>query len=163
MISWNYYQTHYTEDINMKLLCEKCFKQRCNHDADKFECDDLLVDAVRKLNKMGYKTIFSCSGHHYRPEFDELQDGNCYLLQTYIVLDEVYDVPLLSHDIDFKLSDLERITCNGYELQRKLTIENVQWFHIDDKKGQDKFINDNINAINFWVKQVIKHNEILSN
>ena len=38
-----------------------------------FEVDELIVPIISVLNQKGYKTIYSCSGHYYRYDIDEIE------------------------------------------------------------------------------------------
>ena len=80
-------------------LCPTCFKDICNHKSEKFECDELMVYPIQKLNKLGYKTEFCCSGHVTRSEIysddgstiiGHQPDGEHRTHQMYIMFKETY-------------------------------------------------------------------------
>jgi hypothetical protein len=76
-------------------LCPTCFQPQCKHKSEKFECDDLMVYPIQKLNSLGYKTLFCCAGH-----IIEDDSPHPYNIQTYIMFDKLYkfnSVPFKYH------------------------------------------------------------------
>ena len=50
-----------------------------------FICDKRIASSIALLNKKGYKTLASCSGH-YRLEWNDQKDTS-----TYILFDKIYE------------------------------------------------------------------------
>ena len=47
--------------------------QGIGHETTCFEVDELIAPIISVLNQKGYKTIYSCSGHYYRYDIDEIE------------------------------------------------------------------------------------------
>lgn len=74
------YETNDLEENKLSYINKKTFEITNNlamdteeYLNDYFEVDELIAEAVAELNKKGYKTKFSCSGHTYKGE----QLGGC--------------------------------------------------------------------------------------
>jgi hypothetical protein len=96
----------------MVELCSRCFKSLCSHKAEKFDCDDMMVYPIQKLNGLGYKTLYSCSGHLDRGiTYDDegeaqgkVKDSEPTVLQTYIMFDKMYHFDVMPSGFDFKFN-----------------------------------------------------------
>ena len=73
-------------------------KQNFNISVDKvdnsFECDDMIADTVSLLNRKGYTTKYSCSGH---------PSTNFRLVDTYIAFDKDIKLPYIP---DYKIDPI---------------------------------------------------------
>ena len=102
------------------------------HDEDYpniFICDKRIASSIALLNKKGYKTLASCSGH-YRLEWNDQKDTS-----TYILFDKIYEfkyIPnsFIKEDRDNKtvIESLTNLIENGklrdrFEFERELDIK----------------------------------------
>lgn len=56
--------TKYFDDIEETVLvCSRCFKVNCRHNASKVEIDAKVLPIVQKFNQNGFETMYCCSGH----------------------------------------------------------------------------------------------------
>lgn len=67
---------------------------------DVFICDKPIADAVALLNKKGYKTIASCSGH-YQVAFYEYYDEDLSLLEKFRNDDKVIIKKIKDNSFDY--------------------------------------------------------------
>ena len=96
----------------MVELCSRCFKSLCSHKAEKFDCDDMMVYPIQKLNGLGYKTLYSCSGHldrgvihgHDGKPVGKVKDSDATVLQTYIMFAKMYHFDVMPCGFGFKFN-----------------------------------------------------------
>ena len=81
----------------------ECPNYACSGDA-LFAIDELMIPAIRHLNRLGYKTAFCCSGHHI---MDERPESYRY---GYIYFKDKYEFETLP---DGWYLDTKNITLNG--------------------------------------------------
>ncbi len=66
-----------------------------------FEVDELIAPVIARLNKRGYQTKYSCSGHHYSDKvlINGIEGYQFYgymeNMEAYILFEKVYDFPPL--------------------------------------------------------------------
>ena len=133
------------------LVCTKCWERKedckCNNQLDCVEIDDKIYPAIKKLNLLGYTTIFCCEGHtdngtiqsyiYFKCNtddkmFDNLPEGWYY---------EYYNYRKIKH---YKYNIIRSVIPNGNKI-KKLT-----------KDAKEEIINTNIfNLIN-WVETLPK-------
>ena len=75
-----------------------CPKVGCN--GELFECDELFAPAISILNKKGYITFYSCSGHikpdfsiTYSPKYRKIHKN--YIIESYICFNKETILPTL--------------------------------------------------------------------
>lgn len=102
-----------------------CPNYACSGDA-LFAIDELMIPAIRSLNRLGYKTAFCCSGHHI---MDERPESDRY---GYICFKGKYDFKTLpegwyldTKSIPVKLIDTRTCIRSGCDILAE-SIENLE-------------------------------------
>jgi hypothetical protein len=126
------------------LICSKCFNVHCKcKNKKRFECDELLVFAIKTLNQKGYKTDFCCSGH--------IVDKNTKdHIQTYITFKKIYDFK--KKPTGFTLEN-EKVPYRP-RVAKRTYIGKITDIPLQDYEAQTKLIFKNIQILNRWVKEL---------
>jgi hypothetical protein len=124
-------------------ICSKCFNVHCKcKNKKKFECDELLIFAIKTLNEKGYKTDFCCSGHIIDKKLTPPH------IQTYILFKKIYNFKKIP--ANFIIEHEEK----PYRprVSKRTYIGRITNLPTRDYESQTKLIFKNIQEINKWVR-----------
>ena len=125
---------------NHSIIDKKTFDV-CKHEEDHpnvFICDKPIATSVAELNKKGYKTIASCSGH-YRIEFYEYFDEDKTRLEEFKSNKRII---------------IRKIKENSFDYWEEVDFTNI--YILFDQKYIFKTLPDNFNYDNFENKTCIR-------
>lgn len=83
--------SHYREDVTLEKFDEIFHEYLCGEDkcdGGVYRVDELILPTIIELNKKGYKTQFSCSGHIWDEDGEKDK-----IYGTYLVLKKIKDLP----------------------------------------------------------------------
>ena len=103
-------------------FCSKCFKRRCRCGKSKIEIDYYIYPAVYELNRKGYETRSSCSGHPLDP-----------LKRTSISFAEDLDI-----ELDLEHFQFESYNYRGIHVRRNSVLLKPEIIHKLSKKRTNK-------------------------
>jgi hypothetical protein len=126
----------------MVELCTKCFQSSCEHKVDKFECDDLMVYPIQRLNELGYRTKFCCSGHMNAPNGMTMNDA--HFLQCYIMFEKAYHFPVLPPNWQLSFNAVHNVW----------TIEAIETSLWSESKKRHRHIMDSMRYLTGWVDEL---------
>lgn len=110
-----------------------CPSYGCSGKAELFTIDELMIPAIRNLNRLGYKTAFCCSGHHI---MDERPESDRY---GYICFKDKYDFKTLPEGwyLDTKNITLTRtVIRSGCDILAE-SIENLEkWVDTLERRNE---------------------------
>lgn len=135
-----------------------------------FEVDDLIAESISLLNKKGYKTLFSCSGHVKNPnlyekyryrkdEFEPMESSEYYIIKEdseYIETLEPYSFTscYIMFDKEYHFENLP----DGFSLYENNVIDRIIYFYENKNKRKSDDIQKEIEHVNQillnWIKEL---------
>lgn len=126
-------------------------------DINGVEVDDLICDALILLNKKGYRTLYSCSGHYgdgyYVFESDDLDVINKEIVWEIVDHKDgkyIVKTPILGIGIYIKFSDdIILPSCpKGFYIENNAIYYHLELYDINDVKKPSELIEEEITLVN---------------